>query len=67
MVSVFPSTAAHYIHQRLGTQAEIMGDTLEIKLYKPILNYHIVTIRRMKSTCYHHFPVKLPYKNSNFS
>ena len=29
---------------------------------KPILNYRIVVARRITSTCYHHLPVKLPYK-----
>ena len=33
---------------------------------KPILNYRIITTRRIKSTCYHHFPVKLPYKNATY-
>ena len=33
---------------------------------QPILNYRIVTTRRIKSTCYHHFPVKLPYKNITY-
>ena len=62
MVSVFPSNAAHFVHQRPGTQVETMGDALEVKLCKPILNYCIVTTKRIKSTCYHQFPVKLPYK-----
>ena len=33
---------------------------------KPILNYRIITTRRIKSTCYRHFPVKLPYKNVTY-
>ena len=66
MVSVFPSTATHFVHQRPGTQVETMGDALEVKMCKPILNYRIITTRQIKSTCYHHFPVKLPYKNATF-
>ena len=64
MVSVFPSTAAHFIHQQPGTQVEAIGDALEVKLCKPVLNDRIVTTRRIKSTCYHHFPIKLPYRNT---
>ena len=30
------------------------------------MNYRIETTRRIKSTCYHHFPVKLPYKNTTY-
>ena len=45
MVRVFPSTAAHFVHQQKGTQVEKMGDALEVKLCKPILNYHIVHMR----------------------
>ena len=66
MVSVFPAAAAHFVHQRPGTQVETMSDALEVKLCKPILNYRTVTTRRIKSTCYHHFPVKLPYKNATY-
>ena len=66
MVSVFPSTAAHFVHQRPGTQVETMGDSLEVKLCKPFLNYRIETTRQIKSTCYHYFPVKLPYKNTTY-
>ena len=33
---------------------------------KPILNYRIITTRRIKSTCYRHFSVKLPYKNVTY-
>ena len=66
MVSVFPSNAAHFVHQRPGTQVETMGDALEVKLCKPILNYCIVTTKRIKSTCYHHFPVKLLHKNTTY-
>ena len=66
MVSVFPSTTAHFVHQQPGTQVEAIGDALEVKLYKPILNYRIVTTRRIKSTCYHHFPFKLPYRNTTY-
>ena len=66
MVSVFPSNAAHFVHQRPGTQMETMGDALEVKLCKPILNYCIVTTKRIKSTCYHHFPVKLLHKNTTY-
>ena len=66
LVSVFPSTAAHFVHQQPGTQIEAIGDALEVKLCKPILNYRIVTTRRIKSTCYHHFPVKLPYRNTTY-
>ena len=63
-LSVFPSTAAHFIHQQPGTQVEAIGDALEVKLCKPILNYRIVTTRRIKSNCYHHFPIELPYRNT---
>ena len=66
MVSVFPSTATHFVHQQPGTQEETMEDTLENKLCKPILNYRIVTTRLIKSTCYHHFSVKLPDKNTAY-
>ena len=52
MVSVFPSTPAHFIHQQPGTQVEAIGNALEVKLCKPILNYRIVTTQRIKSTCY---------------
>ena len=62
MVSVFPSTATHFVHQQPGTQVETMGD----KMCKPILIYCIMTTRQIKSTCYHHFPVKLPYKNVTY-
>ena len=58
MVSVFPSTATHLVHQRPVTQVETMGDALEVKMCKPILNYCIITTRQIKSTCYHHFSVK---------
>ena len=60
MISVFPSIAAHFDHQKPGTQVEMMGDALEVKLSKLVLNYRIVTIRRIKSTYYHQAPVKLP-------
>ena len=66
MISVFPSTATHFVHQRPGTQVEIMGDALEVKLCKPILNYRIVTTRWIKSTYYHYLPVKLPYQNTTY-
>ena len=66
MVRVFPSTAAHFVHQQPGIQVETIGDALEVKLCKPILNYRIVTTRRIKSTCYHHFPVKLTDKNTTY-
>ena len=66
MVSVFPSSAAHFVHQQPGTQVEAIGDALEVKLCKLILNYRIVTIRRIKSNCYHHFPIKLPYRNMTY-
>ena len=66
MDSGFPSIATHFIHQRRGTQVERMGDVLVVKLCKAILNYHIVTTRWIKSTCCHHFPVKLPYKNTTY-
>ena len=66
MVSVFPSTVTHFLHQRPITQVETMGDALEVKMCKPILNYRIITTRRIKSTCYRHFPVKLPYKNVTY-
>ena len=66
MVSVFPSTAAHFVHQQPGTQVEAIGNALEVKLCKPILNYRIVTTRRIKSTCYHHFPINLPYRNTTY-
>ena len=57
MVSVFPSTAAHFIHQQKGTQMEPVHDALEVKLCKPILNYCIITVGQIKSTYYRHFPV----------
>ena len=57
MVSVFPSTAAHFIHQQKGTQVEPVHDALEVKLCKPILNYFIITVGQIKSTYYRHFPV----------
>ena len=66
MVGVFPSTATHFAHQRPGTQVETMDDALEVKLCKPILNYRLATTRRIKSICYHHFPVKLSYKNTAY-
>ena len=66
MVSVFLSTAVHFVHQQPGTQVEAIGDALAVKLCKPILNYHIVTTQRIKSTCYHHFPFKLPYRNTTY-
>ena len=62
MVSVFLSTVAHFVHQQPVTQVETMCSELEVKLWKPVLNYCIVTTKRIKSTCYHQFPVKLPYK-----
>ena len=52
MVRVFPSTAAHFVHQQPGTQVEAIGGALEVNLCKPILNYRIVTTQRIKSTCY---------------
>ena len=61
-----PLLLSALIHQRPGTQVETMGDALEVKLCKPILNYCIVTTRRIKSTCYHHFPVKLLHKNTTY-
>ena len=64
MASVFPSTATYFVHQRPGPQVETMDDALEVKMCKPILNYRIITTRQIKSTCYHHFPVKLPYQNA---
>ena len=66
MISVFPSTAAHFVHQQPGTQVEIMGDALEVKPCKPILNYRIATTRWIKSTYYHYLPVKLPYQNTTY-
>ena len=66
MAGVFPSTAIHFVHQQPGIQVETIGDALEVKLCKPILNYRIVTTRRIKSTCYPHFPIKLPYRNDLF-
>ena len=66
MVSVFHSSAAHFVHQQPGTQVDAIGDALEVKLCKAILNYRIVTTRRIKSTCYHHFPIKLPYRNMTY-
>ena len=66
MFSVFPSTTIRFVHQGPGTQVETMGDALEVKMCKPILNYRIITTRRIKSTCYHHFPVKVPYKNVTY-
>ena len=36
MVSVFPPTAAHFGHQQPCTQVEAIGNTLEVKLCKPI-------------------------------
>ena len=38
MVSVFPSTVAHFVRQQQGAQVETMGNALEVKLCKPILN-----------------------------
>ena len=66
MVSVFPSTAAHFVHRQPGTQVAAIGDALQVKLCKPILNYRTVTTRRIKSTCYHRFPIKLPYRNATY-
>ena len=66
MAGVFPSTATHFVHQQPGIQVEAIGDALEVKLCKPILNYRIVTTRRIKSTCNPHFPIKLPYRNDLF-
>ena len=66
MVSVFPSAATNFVHQRPGTQVEMMGNTLEVKMCKPILNYRIVVARWIMSTCYHHLPVKLPYKYTTY-
>ena len=66
MVSVFPCTAVRFNPSTTSTQVETMGDALEVKLCKPILNYCIVTTRRIKSTCYHHFPVKLLHKNTTY-
>ena len=66
MVSVFAANAAHFAHQQPGAQVEAIGDALTVKLCKPILNYCIVMTRRIKSTCYHHFPIKLPYRNTIF-
>ena len=66
MVSVFPSTASNFLHQQSGTQVETIGDALEVKMCKPILNYCITTTRPIKSTCYHHFPMKLPYRNTTY-
>ena len=66
MISVFPSTAAQFVHQRSGSQVETMGNALEVKLCKPVLNYRIVTTRRTKSTCYHYFSIKLPYENMTY-
>ena len=66
MVSAFPSTAAHFVLQQSGTQVEAIGNTLQVKLCKPILNYGIVTRRRIKCTCYHHFPIKLVYRNTTY-
>ena len=66
MVSVFPSTASNFLHQQSGTQVETIGDALEVKMCKPILNYRITTTRPIKSTCYHHFPMKLPYRNTTY-
>ena len=64
MISVFLSAAAHFVHQPLGTQVEIIGDGLKVNLCKPILNYRIAMIRWINSTCYHYLPVKLPYQNT---
>ena len=36
MVSVFPSTPAHVVHQQPGTHVETMGDVLEVKLCKTL-------------------------------
>ena len=48
MVSVFPSTAAHFVHRQPGTQVAAIGDALQVKLCRPVLNYPIVTTRRIK-------------------
>ena len=66
MVSVFHSSVAHFVHQQPVTQVEAIGDALEVKLCKAILNYHIVTTRRIKSSCYDHFRIKLPYRNMTY-
>ena len=66
MVSVISSTAAHFVHQHPGNQVEAIGDASEVKLCYPILNYRIVTTRQIKSTCYHHFPINLPYRNTTY-
>ena len=66
MVSAFPSPAAHIVHQQKRTQVETRGNTLEGKLCKPILNYCIFTTRQVKSTCYHLFPVLIPYQNKTY-
>ena len=63
MVSVSPSTALHFLHQLKRTQMETMVNALEVKLWKPILIYCIITTRQTKLTCYRHFPVRLPNQN----
>ena len=65
MVSVFLSTAVHVNHQPKGTQV-IIDNSLEEKLYKPILKYHIVTTRQVKYVRYCHFPVELPNQNKTY-
>ena len=66
MVSAFPSTAAHFVLQQPGTQVKATGNALQVKQCKPILNYGIVTRRRIKCTCYHHFLIKLVYRNTTY-
>ena len=56
----------HFVHQQPGAQVEKMSDALDVKLCKPVLNCRIVTTRWIKSTCYHHFPVKLLYNNMTY-
>ena len=38
MIRIFPSTAVNFVHQQKGSQVGTMGDVLEVKFCKPILN-----------------------------
>ena len=64
MVGVFPSTFA-LCPSTTRYPSEINGRCIG-NFANLILNYGIVTTRRIKSTCCHHFPVKLPYRNTTY-
>ena len=65
-ITVFPSTAANFIHQHPGTRVEPLGDALEVKKCRPIFDYKIVTNRKIGSRCFRHFPISLPYSNATY-